>query len=342
MKIGILTASRLNNNGTDLQCAAMHHIFRNIYPSIEIVDYRSPFFEKSRRVVKRFSLKSFLFVPYFIFLNASHGLFRKKYIKNSKKKYFDIESVIKDYDELIVGSDQIWNMDITHDLSFYLPGSNLEVKRRSYAVSFGKTDLLPFDEKYHIRDMLNLFEPVSVRESSATLALKRIGVDSIEDLDPILMAGKDFLLSLFKPKKPKKRIVLLYLVENHEGVYDYAKQKAQAIGARVVRITSPTYHIKGITSKWFVGLPKWLNYIYYADLVITDSYHCVSTSIALNKKVYIYDLHNNESNTRTECLLNKLEIEKNDYQIDYEIVDKRIDELRRESFNNIEKWKTEL
>ena len=44
------------------------------------------------------------------------------------------------YDAVVVGSDQIWNLDITgNDFNFFLPFDG--IKKYSYAASIGKKDI---------------------------------------------------------------------------------------------------------------------------------------------------------------------------------------------------------
>lgn len=339
-KGGILTACRVNNNGTDLQCAAMYHIFSKFFTNVEVINYISPFLERSRHIFKSLHIKDVLKIPYYLYMNVSHSTFRKKHIKLSQKKYYTIQNLMEDYSFVIVGSDQIWNLDITRDIGFYLPSLSHTAKL-SYAASIGKNDLSFFDNNFSISSYLKEFETVSVREKSAVLALSKIGVESQENLDPILMAGKTYLFTLFKKKVLKQKYILLYGIDYKKEIIEFAKEKAAELKCKIIMISSPTFRIKGIKIKSFVGLGQWLNYMASAECIITDSYHCVSTAIAFEKELFVFDLDSDDKNTRTACLLNKVGAKKHITQDDYFIINKNIDKLRIESFNYIKRLCTE-
>lgn len=335
MKNGLLTVCRMNNNGTDLQCAAMYHIFSKIYKNLEVINYKSPKFEKTRKIFKSFSIKSFLLVPYYIFLNSSHHLFRKKHLSLSKKIAEKNFNSLNQCERIIVGSDQIWNLEISEDINFFLPGLP-DVKKISYACSLGKTDVFELENKYHFSNYLKNFSNISVREESGVKALKTLGIDSREDLDPILLVEKEWIKSLFKLQRISFKFVLLYLVERNDDSLNFAKEIAKQMGTKVIMISEPTFKKKGIRIKSFVGLEKWLNYLYQSECVITNSYHCISTSIALNKPFVYFDLKNKEKNTRVECLLKKLNLDKNALEINYDDVLPTLERLRKRSYNFIE------
>ena len=50
MRIGILTASRSDNNGTDLQALAMLSIFRKTGNAVELINYKCEKLENSRKI----------------------------------------------------------------------------------------------------------------------------------------------------------------------------------------------------------------------------------------------------------------------------------------------------
>lgn len=334
-KGGILTACRVNNNGTDLQCVAMYHLFSQYFCDIEVIDYVSPFLERSRQVFKSWTLKDILRVSYYLYMNIAHSSFRKKHLRLSKHIYSSLTGFLDNYSFVIVGSDQVWNIDITHDINFFLPASS-HTSKLSYAVSFGRNDLSAVDNNFSISKYLKDFEFVSVRENSAVLALSKIEVESQEDLDPILMVGKKYLLTLFKNKPPRHKYVLLYAIESKKEIIDFAKKRAKNLKCKVIMICPPTFPKKGITIKSFVSISRWLNFVFNAECIITDSYHCVSTAIAFEKELHIFDLDSKDKNTRTDCLLKKLGAKKTISIKDYIIINKKLNVLKDKSFKYIQ------
>ena len=308
-KIGILTASRTNNFGTDLQAYAMQYVFSK-YCEAEVINYACEKLEGSRRLLPKFTAKNLINLPYSFYKKITHNLFRKKYINYSKKKYApnSLNEIEESYDAVVVGSDQIWNMNITgNDTNFFLPWKNTKTERYSYAASLGVTDIKEWEKEYKLSKYLHDFNKVSVRETSAIETLNSIGIIAQEDLDPIQLVDEDAWCNLATRCK-KKPYMLIYLVESNihkcEQAIRYAKEK----NWEIIRVSPPTYPCKGVKTKSFVSLRRWMSLVKNANIVITDSYHGLSFAIANKVNFRLVKLKNEEKNTRSLCLLNKLSI----------------------------------
>ena len=64
MTVGILTASRTDNNGTDLQALAMQKIFEKVNGQSIIINYKCDKLENSRKIFYPLSFRGFLNIPY--------------------------------------------------------------------------------------------------------------------------------------------------------------------------------------------------------------------------------------------------------------------------------------
>lgn len=311
MKIGILTASRTNNNGTDLQALAMQLIFSEAGAETEVIDYRCKQLENSGKIIPKVSVKNFLKIHLNVFKKASHYSFRKKYFKYSKKVYNDANIKEIEYDRVVVGSDQIWNLDITgNDLNFFLPFKYEKVEKYSYAASIGKTDILEWEKKYEISGMLKEFKSVSVREESGVKALEVIGVKARCDLDPLLMISRDIWKNYAKKISSRKPFILLYLVENNLKAKEWAKEYAKKNNADVLMVDFGIRNHKGIKSIRFCSIEKWLGLVEEAMCIVTNSYHGLSMAINLKTEVVLVELQNSvQSNARMLNLAKRLEIE---------------------------------
>lgn len=311
MKIGILTAARTNNNGTDIQAFAMQILFSKFNPDTEVINYICDKLERSHLVLSKLTLGNVIRIPWKIYNNINHRKFREKYIKRSEKTYNKNNIVENDYDVIVVGSDQIWNLDITgNDLSFFLPFDNSKTKKYSYAASIGKTDIREWDKKFNLNKLLKNFSGVSVREICGVSVLADINISARHDLDPILCLEKDDWKKIKLKENTEKDYVLLYMVERNNDAISYAINYAKKNGLQVISISNSIKPIKGIKIKRFVSVENWMTYMKGADLVITDSYHALSFAISQNKDFRLFMLNNNEqSNTRMRCLVNMLNLE---------------------------------
>lgn len=307
MRVGILTASRTNNNGTDLQCAAMQRLLCRTGAQAEVIDYACTKLDNSRKLMPFWSLADLIRLPWRVFNHLTHQKFRKQHFVRSEKTFYPESLRLDDYDAVVVGSDQIWNLRITGgDRNFFLPQNCGDVKRFSYAASLGVTDVAQWEQQYGLRDMLKNFRGVSVRESSGVEALEKIGVEAREDLDPILCMTAQDWDALCPKKDNQEKYVLLYLVEKCPEALTAAREYAKKTGAKILRIGNISKPVKGVRTLNFVSIQKWLWLMKHAQAVYTNSYHGLSTAIAMHKNFRLFSLPNAAHNTRSLCLLDKL------------------------------------
>ena len=340
MKIGILTASRTDNNGTDLQAYAMQIIFKKHFENVELINYVCKKIDSSILLYRGINLKKIIRFPLDIYIHINHLLFRKRFLNLSPK--CDVINY-KQYDTIVVGSDQIWNLDITNDINYYLPNSN--GLKFSYAASFGKDQLKKFNTNYDIYNLLKKFNSVSVREKENIKELQMNGISSREDLDPILMLSKEEWIESLNIREKKKKYILLYLAEESRDSIDLAVKLSKKYNLDVIYCTNRIRRIKGIKIRNFVGIKRWLQYVYNADLILTNSYHCLSFSILFNKNVIITKLGSKVSNItrltdiiKKVCKIDNINLKDGHYEmvdVNWNEVNKNIDYLRNKSFDYI-------
>ena len=314
-KVGILTATRTNNFGTDLQALAMQYIFSK-YSNAELIDYQCERLESGNRILPRVTVKNLIKLPYALYKYISHFLFRKHYFKFSQTKYTvnSLCDINDKYDAVVVGSDQIWNMNLTgNDVNFFLPWDNMSFKKYSYAASLGSLNVKDWDKNFKISEYLYDFENVSVRETSGIEALSQIGISAKEDLDPIQLLDKDDWKS-FSNEGNRKPYMIIYLVETKTDKCREAIEYAKAKGLKIIRISPITLPYKQVKTESFVSLKKWMTLLRNAELIITDSYHGLSFSIANHVNFRLINLSSDDKNTRSFCLLKKLSL--SDFRLD--------------------------
>ena len=341
MKIGILTATRTDNNGTDLQALAMLNLFKRMgVIDVELIDYECEGLESSKYLLNPLSLRSIAYYPIRLCLHRKHESFRDLYFIKSPNKYNKKTLATAQYDKIVVGSDQIWNLSITgRDLSFFLPFESPSLRKYSYAASIGKDDIRSWEEKYHLSDKLNDFQVVSVREESAIKTLSEIGVKARCDLDPILMGSREDWRKFLKKTREKKYLVIYYL-DTHSPAWNDAKKIAQIKGWDVVNISPVIRYYHGVNTLRCAGVEEWLNLIANAEMVFTSSYHCLSFAILFNKAFCMVPIENSiQNNARMLDLIDRLGLDNWVYSssydfslmINWEDVNEKINNLRRRS-----------
>lgn len=304
MKIGILTAARTNNNGTDLQAFAMQKIFSQYGDDTEIINYKCEKLENSRKLFPKVSIKGLLNIPFRYQNHKNHENFRRKYFRYSSCVFDKTNICDVSYDLLVAGSDQIWNLKITgDDLSFFFPFQTT-AKKASYAASIGRTDIQEWNEQYRLDHMLNGFEHVSVRECSGVEALRSIGIAARADLDPLLMINRKTWESIAEEPKGIKAYIFVYAVDRAQETLEKAKQIASENNYEVIFCANTLRIIPGVKVLRCPSIPQWLGYLKNAELVMTNSYHGLSFAINFQKNFVLYWLEKQiESNTRLENVL---------------------------------------
>ena len=133
---------------------------------------------------------------------------------------FTFKSFSKNLNSILVGSDQVWNPDITHfdkklkgDYFLHTRIKN-NVKRFSYASSFGSRKFNK-NEVDDINFYLSKLELISIREKEAFKYINKINKKKlIMLLIQFFLYDKKFWINQIKTKKKydKKKFILVYSV----------------------------------------------------------------------------------------------------------------------------------
>lgn len=229
-------------------------------------------------------------------------LFKKKYFSKLTNKAYCIDDINLPFADItIVGSDQVWNPDISGVFgnTFFLDYITNQ-KKIALSSSFGK-EIWDEDEKYteRIRKLLLDFDAISVRESTGVKILKDVfNLDSVNLLDPTIIYG-DFD-NLVLNTKSCHQVFPFLLLNNAQAI-----EKANYIADE---LNLPLFKHTLISSKLFNGPRHWLTYIKNSDYIITDSFHGLALSIIFNKQFFIF-CASEEKFTRLYSLLRLLSLE---------------------------------
>lgn len=314
MRIGILTFWWSNDNyGQLLQCYALQKFLRDRGHEAFVIRYRpdkdsvSPLWLKiikasnpvklARHIMRRSEQRRY---------DRHFGSFREKYIAWSDAaypSYADLRGNPPEADAYIVGSDQVWNfyglplLRMRHAVrAYFLDFGDPDVKRLSYAASWGATSL-PANYEKEIRPLLARFDYIGVREESGADLCRLCGRDDAEWVcDPTLLLGAERYRALWREedalgnvRKPGKKYLLLYMLSNECGfdirsVYDFAASR----NLEVVYVTGNGV-IDG-REKYFATIPEWLYLVDSAEYVVTNSFHCGVFSSVFRKAFGIVPL----------------------------------------------------
>lgn len=215
------------------------------------------------------------------------------------------------YDAYICGSDQVWNPEHTFLSEFYwLNFADPMTKRIAYAPSLGNPRL--FDEdKTIIKDYLEKFTVISVREApSAKLLNGILGENKVITVtDPTMLVDVEEWKAVLPENMETAPYMFAYILRDTNEQREFIKKTAKSMGLKL--IVYPSLERKSDADCWgdvniFDDDPfDFLNRIRGAEVVITDSFHCSVFSLLFHKSFYVMKKSGYESSQflRLEHLL---------------------------------------
>lgn len=293
---------------------------------------------------------------------AEFERFQKRFLSRTEvvNSFDDCKRLNRLFDFFLVGGDQVWRPSIARENlnRYFLDFTYPDKKRIAYAASFG-SDVWEGGQrdKGEFIKLLADFDAISVREDSGVDICRRdFLVDAVHVLDPtLLLSEKDYSVveldegAVVEDKEHKK--VVYHFSNDIEG--------KGVLSAHVRSVVHHQYeenwrvynlygkHVNFFTRKIF-KLTKpgaWLSAIKSSDLVITDSYHCMLFSL-IYKRDFICFINRSKGAARIESMLRYLDLEDriahtdniniNLPQIDYNLVDAKLEKMREKSLNFLE------
>lgn len=321
--IGILTYHTGFNYGASLQAFALMTSIKKMGYSCEIINFETERFVASREMFSRNPrrLKEFIKIgtriPYYAPLKKRQRLF-EEFTQNAlsvSALYRTEQEVIAhatDYDCIVCGSDQIWNLSQEDapaaNLIFYLNFTKQQ-RRISYAASFGKWVKEASQMEEQFLPWLKLFDAISVRESSGVEFVQSRGLDCALTLDPTVLLDREDYDVICAERQISEPYVLLFSWACGSEVVKTARRVAKEKKLPLLSLTPPPRTIgSGIKRKLDVGPSEFLSMIRYADFVVTDSFHGTAFS-TIYERPYISVVSNGKADPRMESLLNQLELQ---------------------------------
>lgn len=326
--IGILTFHWADDYGAMLQAYALKYYLKKISKEkVEIIPYapikltgRYRLYpvvgtEADRKI--KYSLKHFTFkrnISYFYAFLKRRGnmrYFRHHYLTRKSAVRNTTGISLKKYSHVFVGSDQVWNPEITVGLDDAYMGNIKEkgnCKLIAYGASFGG-EVLP--EKYHTHFMKSIsenFSAVSLREKSAVPFVRSFFHGNATDvLDPTLLLEQKEWEKIGKLPQEQGYILFIY-TEYNERMIQYLHDLSGEVQRKVVQISMPW---SGQNRDWIHleikgGPSEFIGFFQNADYVVTNSFHGMVFSILFEKKFLVFS-HSNK-NARIENTLDKLNL----------------------------------
>lgn len=333
-KIGIVTFYKAANYGAVLQAYALSQALKKCGSTAVFLNFRA-----SETPKKKSGAQAVLLQKYSRLAQRWQEMLKFKRRREQRFQEFvtqylsasseidpaDADKLDQEYDAFIVGSDQVWNYEITGLDPLYFLAFAADAKKYSYAASLGVTELSDRLIPVYKRG-LEGFAALSVREKSGADLIGRFLDKKVSvHLDPVFLlnskewdkiaAKSELQLKTEAASKPETHpgYVLLYALEYNSAMIKEAQALAEAAKKRLVIITGGLWLPLGPEPWCRYGPADFVNLIRQADFVVTNSFHGLAFSILYHKKFRLYTLQQVSSrNTRTTNLLEQLGITSGD------------------------------
>lgn len=271
----------------------------------------------------------------------------------------DLSEGSRDYDAIMVGSDQMWlPMGLPtnfYNLEFAAPG----VRRISYATSFGVSEI-PWYQKKRTAEYLQRIDYLSVREDAGAKICKEVAdVNAEVVVDPTLLLTKEQWLELIPEQRTMSDpYVFCYFLGSNPLCREEALKISESMSLPIVTLKHldeiiPSDESFGDYAPYGIDPAGFVNLIRNAEYVLTDSFHGTVFSIMNHKQFVTFyrfaELDKQSRNSRIDSLFSHLSLTdrlvKNPGQcaqmlnneVDYSSVDDSLAVWRKDSWEFLER-----
>jgi polysaccharide pyruvyl transferase WcaK-like protein len=314
MKILILTLSLHNNYGGALQAYALQTILKKMGHDVvtDSKPYKNPSIIRRiagalKRIIFRYILRRDIETSVFLpFLTSAASNVTNKYtlrfveenmntIDFFKGKKYPNRRLVKIYDAVIVGSDQVWRKQYSNVSACLLDFTKeMNIKRIAYAASFGTDNFSEYSSGLIKRTakLARQFDAISVREDSGvSLCKKYWDVDAVHLLDPALLLNTtDYIRLVEQDRKnisPSKGNLFVYILDQITEKQQIVNKISSELHLTPFEILPPKVlfrkDLKELEKYIFPPITQWLQSFMDAKFIITDSFHGTVFSILFNK-----------------------------------------------------------
>ena len=254
---------------------------------------------------------------------------------------------LNQYDNFVVGSDQIWN--VCHIVKpFYFLQFAPRKKRIAVAVSFGISKI-PWINQKNLRTALNGFDFISVREETGVEIVKKYSKANVcRVADPTFLYDADEWRDIAKNTKPiqKKYILFHFLNEPNQVAVESVKWLSEHLDLDVVAVG---YWHKVLNTIDRINLKEegpleYASLIDNAEYILTDSFHTCLFSINFEKKFFVFSRRYVmlSQNSRIYDMLNRFKLQDRLVSDIENLKDKYLKNLPEHVKNIIEKERTNI
>lgn len=349
-KIGLLTFCDTTNFGSWLQTYALYKKIKDLGYEIEVIRYICDGIElREKLTIKKLKSLPIESIILQVKKQLCFSIYTLMNMKISKKyRRDDIYKTNKKYVNFLLGSDLVWDLNITYGDTTYLFDFLEDDKVRfAYAASSGR-DYIPDSQREIFTKCLKKFNYITVRESGMVSDIENISGCSVYNVcDPTLLIEGSEWKKFVNKDNCNGKYVLLYFVDGHGNLSRIAKKYARENGLELLAINRD-FNIDVDNQINPISISEFLSYIYYAEKIFTASYHGMMFSIIFNKQFAFYPF---APATRMLSVAKRFDVENMNIEsnsfdvnqhIDYKLVNNRVYDFREESIKHLNNMLSEM
>ncbi len=358
MKLGIMTWFHYRNYGTALQVTALSEALKNIGVEPYVIDYIPCSFFRSlpdysltgifRKLQKKKSSNGQFY------LNEEKEQFFETFIEKHVKftgkceNLSDLENLNRYYDGFVCGSDQIWS-PLVFNPHFFLDFVKDGNKKIAYAPSFGTESIDDIYVKNKTKELLVDFNHLSVREETGKKIIEDLTAKKADVVsDPTLLLTKHQWETLLDLKiNSEKPYMFVYMLGQNEEHWEEINKIANQLNLEIklVPVFDKDSSRPGCVD-FSVGPKEFLDLLYNASYVCTDSYHGLLFSVNFKKNFTVFKrFKNNDTKNQNSRVLDFLEelglnkrlfkeersLKNAELKVDYDKIEGKLEALRQKS-----------
>ncbi len=309
MKIAVITFHGAHNYGSMLQTYALQTYVEGLAEATgkdckyDVLNFRTNLQKNLYNVLNFKSVKglvkSAMALPYYGKLKKQHSKF-EKFLATELNTTYEVSSLdelralASNYDVVISGSDQIWNVRAT-DFNFAYLLDGVKCKKISYAASLGPLDIdwSKYDSERY-KKLLSDYDAVSVREEKSKSMVDTLlgDVGCQIHIDPTLLLSKEQWQDLQSDMGNKKgKYILFYCLEPNKNHIRIAQLLSKKMGIPVIatKYRGKADYFNPFVKQYNAGPKDFLSLVDNAQAVITSSFHGTVFSLIYGKPFVCID-----------------------------------------------------
>lgn len=304
MRIKTITCHDVYNVGASLQAYALQKYLSDLGHDVQIIDYKPDYLSRhySLTSVNNPKYNKPLLREIYIILKLKNRIkalksekkkafdqFKEQYLNITEKRYLSFDNLKKDCPEAdiyIAGSDQIWNPLFPNgkDPSFFLDFVPDHKIKASYAASFA-VEQISEEDKERDKKLLDKFDYISVRESSALDILKSMNLIGSHVCDPVFLLNSKDWERIIVPFNHTKKYIFVYDFDSNNAIHDRIKSYASKNDLDIVS----AFPFDGGKCIQRLGPREFLGVINCSELVVSNSFHATAFSIIFHKPFMVFN-----------------------------------------------------